>query len=192
MKYAAAISPLAMNAAMPVKRPIAISSPQTSSMPPATFINGGNGPLIPVGIGGHPRSFCVPCIANMSPDDDAQHRECLRGKSPDNLSHTAPPAGDGVHVARQPGATIAPHKSRRIIHAHPRSHHPHRHSSALRRVQPQAGRDHDRIDRHDPADGDRHHRDGDGQWRAGDEHRRRRRRLATTSTSGTTSSTGTY
>jgi len=61
MKYATAISPLAMNAAMPVKSPTTMSAPHTSSMMPeipAGHENGGTVPGFPDD--GMPSSFCVP------------------------------------------------------------------------------------------------------------------------------------
>ena len=65
-KYATAISPEAMNAAMRVKTPTVISNPSTSSIRPANQ----NG-QVPTGIAapsGQPNSFIVPCSVNSSPN----------------------------------------------------------------------------------------------------------------------------
>src|SRR5207302_4049557 len=108
MKYATAISPLAMKAAMPVKRPIAMSRPQTNSMPPPpTFIRGGKGPAIAFGIPGYPRSYCVASITNIRPAMMRSNANVCAEKRPitSGILHLR---RDGVHVARQPGAAIAP------------------------------------------------------------------------------------
>jgi hypothetical protein len=57
-----------MKAAKLAKSPIAINPPHTNSMTPPTQISeptGGEPP--PFALGGHPNSFCVPCIMNMIP-----------------------------------------------------------------------------------------------------------------------------
>src|SRR3954447_25373824 len=170
MKYADAISPLAMNAAMPVKRPMAMRNPVTISIPPAAFINGGNGPFIPGGIGGYPSSFCVPWIANMSPAMIRSNANVCAEKRPITSAI--------LHLRRRRRSRRAPAgrddcsaQPRRTTYAHPRSHQHHRHSASLHGVQPEAGRNDDRFYRHHPTDFDRYDRDRDWYRRAGDEQR---------------------